>query len=304
MINDLQDYTSAIRTTGILSLALFLSGCARPLAEFTWEEMEYTSPAQVAFMNSTKGASEFVWTFGDGHSSTEMNPVHVFQHSGEYDVSLKVVKGNWKHTTQKKIIIEESKPCLVEIQTSLGKIVVQLFDETPLHRDNFIRLVETGFYDSLLFHRVIRGFMIQGGDPNSKGAAFDNKLGSGGPGYQIDAEFRPDKIHIKGALCAARMSDGVNPLKKSSGSQFYIVQGNKASDSILDGIEARKGFRYTTAQREAYKYIGGTPQLDQDYTVFGIVVEGLDVVDAIASVKTGAGDRPEENVWMKMRLVH
>lgn len=303
MINALQVFTLTIRTIGILSLAIFLSGCARPMTEFTWKEMEYTAPAQVAFMNSTKGASEFVWTFGDGHSSTEMNPVHIFQKPGEYAVSLKVAKGNWKHTTEKKIIIEEAKPCHVEIQTSVGKIVVQLFDETPLHRDNFIRLVETEFYDSLLFHRVIRGFMIQGGDPNSKGASKETRLGSGGPGYQVDAEFRADKVHVKGALCAARMSDGVNPLKKSSGSQFYIVQGNKASDSILDGIEARKGFRYTTTQREAYKYIGGTPQLDQDYTVFGIVVEGLDVVDAIAGVKTGTGDRPEVDVWMKMRLL-
>lgn len=189
------------------------------------------------------------------------------------------------------------------ISTKYGDMTVLLYDETPKHRDNFIKLVKEGFYNGTLFHRVIRDFMIQGGDPDSKGAAPGQRLGSGGPGYTIDAEINPEFIHKKGALSAARMGDQVNPEKKSSGSQFYIVQGKKVSADELNRLAPRTGAIYTTDQIKTYQTIGGTPFLDNQYTVFGEVIDGLDVIDKIAAVKTQPGDRPVEDVKMTITLI-
>jgi peptidyl-prolyl cis-trans isomerase B (cyclophilin B) len=182
-------------------------------------------------------------------------------------------------------------------------MTVWLYDATPKHRDNFLKLAEQGYFDDLLFHRVINGFMIQGGDPNSRNAKPNQQLGSGGPGYTIPAEFVDSLVHKKGALAAARTGDQVNPEKKSSGSQFYIVQGRAVTADELDMIESRKGFRYSKEQRDTYMAAGGTPFLDRDYTVFGEVIEGLDVIDKIASVATLPGDRPKVDVRMKIKPV-
>jgi len=184
------------------------------------------------------------------------------------------------------------------IETEYGNITIELYDSTPLHRDNFIKLVKEEYYDDLLFHRIISGFMIQGGDPDSRGAAPGQRLGGGGPGYTIPQEIGAP--HIKGTLAAARTT---NPEKNSSGSQFYITHGNIQSDAALDRIEAKWGFKYNAAQREKYKTIGGAPNLDMDYTVYGEVIEGLDVVDKIAAVQKAPSDRPVEDVKMKIRLV-
>jgi len=186
-----------------------------------------------------------------------------------------------------------------EIETDFGTIKVKLYNSTPKHRDNFIDLADKGFYDDLLFHRVISGFMIQGGDPDSRGAGPDVRLGGGGPGYQTDAEI--GGLHIKGALAAARNS---NPEKKSSGSQFYLVQGTVQNDAALDNIERQKGVKYSPEQRELYKTLGGSPALDNEYTVFGEVIEGIEVIDKIAAVETAPGDRPIEDVKMKVRIVN
>ena len=199
-------------------------------------------------------------------------------------------------------------PVHVEISTSLGTMVVELFDDTPIHRDNFVKLVNEGFYDDLLFHRVIQGFMVQGGDPDSRGAAPGKRLGSGGPGYTLTAEIDSSHVHIKGALSAARQGDQVNPEKRSSGSQFYIVQGAKYAGSKLANFESRiqsshPDFAYTEEQRAQYATLGGTPHLDMEYTVFGQIIEGLDIVDSIAAVRTARGDRPLEDVTMRMRIV-
>lgn len=185
-----------------------------------------------------------------------------------------------------------------KIETSYGDIVVRLYDSTPLHRDNFIKLANDGFYDGLLFHRVINNFMIQGGDPNSKDATADQFLGGGGPGYTIEAEI--GAIHLKGALAAARTQ---NPEKRSSGSQFYIVHGTQQTEEMLRSVEQMKGIRYTDEQRALYMEKGGTPNLDMDYTVFGEVVSGIEVVDRIAQVQTGANDRPVEDVRMAVRIL-
>jgi peptidyl-prolyl cis-trans isomerase B (cyclophilin B) len=187
----------------------------------------------------------------------------------------------------------------VVIETEYGNMKIRLFNETPQHRDNFVKLVKENYYDDLLFHRVISGFMIQGGDPDSKNAAPETRLGMGGPGYQIPAEI--GKPHIKGALAAARNN---NPQKMSSGSQFYLVQGQPQNDAGLANLAQQKGINYTAEQIKQYKEIGGTPQLDNEYTVFGEVVEGLEVIDKIAAVQTGPGDRPVKDVKMKIKMAN
>ena len=189
----------------------------------------------------------------------------------------------------------------VEFITTEGSIILRLYDSTPLHRDNFLKLVKSHYYDSILFHRVIRNFMIQAGDPNSKSAKPGQPLGNGGPAYTIPAEFKPALFHKKGVLAAARMGDAVNPERKSSGSQFYIVQGKTFTDAELDSIEMYRlgGKKLPAEHREIYKTIGGTPQLDQNYTVFGEVVEGIDIVDKIAATTTRQAqdrDRPVKDI--------
>lgn len=255
------------------------------------------------------------------------------------------------------VFAQKSRETVVLMQTNLGTIKIKLYNETPAHRDNFVKLVNSGFYDSLLFHRVIKDFMIQGGDPDSKHAPQDKMLGTGGNNYTVPAEFNPAFIHKKGALAAARQGDQVNPLKASSGCQFYIVQGKPSSDAELNQIEQTinqslknthikeclalpehkalkdemtkyrsmrnhpkmdslnlvldkiivekyKPFKYTDQQRETYKTLGGTPFLDMNYTVFGEVIEGADIIGKIATVPTQTGDRPQTDVIIiKARIV-
>jgi len=197
----------------------------------------------------------------------------------------------------------------VEMITDYGTIIIRLSDSTPLHRDNFLKLVKQNYYDSILFHRVIKNFMIQAGDPKSKNAHPDSTLGAGDVGYTIPAEFRASLFHKKGVIAAARENDAVNPLKASSGGQFYIAQGKKFTDAGLDSTETirLKGRKLPMSHREVYKTIGGVPHLDQNYTIFGEVIEGLPVVDSIASVKTSGkegGDRPLKDVYIiKAELV-
>jgi cyclophilin family peptidyl-prolyl cis-trans isomerase len=196
----------------------------------------------------------------------------------------------------------------VKIHTTYGDMTVLLYDETPLHRDNFAKLVKEGYYNDLLFHRCIKGFMVQGGDPNSRNAAPGAQLGVGGPPYKIPAEFNRNLIHKKGALAAARQGDMVNPKKESSGSQFYIVQGSVMNDMQIDQVQRYvqqkdSTFQYSPEQREIYKTIGGTAQLDMDYTVFGEVIEGLNVIDSIASQPTNQANRPNMDIKMTMEII-
>jgi cyclophilin family peptidyl-prolyl cis-trans isomerase len=244
---------------------------------------------------------------------------------------------------------------LVLIKTTMGDITVKLYNETPQHRDNFLKLAEEGFYDSLLFHRVIDEFMVQGGDPESKGAEAGAMLGNGGPGYTIPAEIKfPELYHKKGVLAAARQGDNVNPEKRSSGSQFYIVQGKVFNDAELNQVEDRVNnmrkqqlfysllpqyqdtlnalrtagdqdalmnlqntimaeVEKKAAENEpyvipeelkaVYRTMGGTPHLDSNYTVFGEVVEGLNVVDSIAAVQKGMHDRPVNDIQMFVEVI-
>jgi cyclophilin family peptidyl-prolyl cis-trans isomerase len=197
--------------------------------------------------------------------------------------------------------IKKDNMVRVLIKTDSGIMIIKLYDSTPLHRDNFIKLVKEKFYDSLLFHRIIPEFMIQGGDPLSKNAPSGTMLGSGGGEMtRIPAEFRTSYIHKKGALAAAR--DG-NPEKASSACQFYIVQGKKVTDAELDMMEQRKGMKYTAEQRNIYKTAGGTPFLDQEYTVYGEVVSGMDVIRKIVSAPRDKADRPLGDIHMSMELL-
>lgn len=192
----------------------------------------------------------------------------------------------------------------VIIETSKGTITVMLYDKTPIHRDNFIKLAESGFYNDLLFHRVINTFMIQGGDPDSKNAQSGKMLGNGGPGYTLPAEIVPEYYHKKGALAAARTGDDTNPQRRSSGSQFYIVQGKSYTDMQLDSMEKQLYSDFTDEMRDTYATIGGVPHLDAQYTVFGEVTEGLEIIDLIAGVATDKNNRPTEDVKIiKMTVV-
>lgn len=257
------------------------------------------APANVQFENTSSKAETYEWDFGDGKSSTETTPEHRYVLSGKYTVKLIATKGGKESVVQKEIVFEAPEECLLEMETTMGTMTIQLYDNTPLHRDNFIKLAEEGFYDGLLYHRVINGFMIQGGDPKSKNAKPNAPLGSGGPGYRVEAEFNSDYVHIKGALAAARTGGSGNPKKKSSGSQFYIVHGKTISEGQLNQLELQKGIKYSEEQRAAYTEQGGTPFLDMEYTVYGRVVKGLDIIDKIAAVRTSQTDRPKEDVMIK-----
>ena len=197
---------------------------------------------------------------------------------------------------------QNEKVYYIEIETDFGTMKAELYNSTPMHRDNIVKLANDKFYDGLLFHRVIAGFMVQGGDPKSRDAGPSVGLGAGGPGYRIDAEIGAP--HFKGTLAAARQGDGANPERKSSGSQFYIVQGQKQTVAQLQQIERNGNFQYNDSQKEKYLDIGGAPFLDNQYTVFGELVSGLDVLDKIAAVPTAPGDRPLEDIKMKVRVVN
>lgn len=192
----------------------------------------------------------------------------------------------------------------VRIVTTKGNIVVELYQNTPIHRTNFLRLAKEGFYDSTSFHRVIKEFMIQGGDPQSKKGSSSRTVGNGGPGYTLEAELNKGHIHKRGALAAARQDDSVNPNKRSSGSQFYIVLGRKYPVKYLPKFEEDNGVSYTEEEKNTYENIGGTPHLDGGYTVFGEVVQGIEIAQEISEVKTGRADRPSEAIYIvKMEVL-
>ncbi len=235
--------------------------------------------------------------------------------SDQWRLPIMTVKGTAIKTNMKKILLLISFVVLqtalfaaappqkyVRIITPKGTCILRLYDETPQHRDNFIKLVREGYYNNLLFHRVIENFMVQGGDPDSRYAADRQQLGDGGPGYTIPAEMVDSLFHKKGAIGAARDD---NPDKASHGSQFYLVQGRTFTDRGLDSLEQMRlgGRKIPPYQREIYKTQGGVPHLDQQYTVFGEVVKGIEVIDSLAAVPTDNHDRPVVDQRMEMQLL-
>lgn len=199
------------------------------------------------------------------------------------------------------VVAQSSKKTeeLVLIRTDYGEMLLWLYDQTPKHKANFLKLVREGFYDGLLFHRVIKDFVIQGGDPNSRHARPAEPLGQGDLGYRIDAEFHPALYHKRGAVGAARDN---NPQKASSASQFYIVQGKTRTSEELQAIAQRMGQVWSPEQIQVYQTVGGVPHLDQNYTVFGELIAGIEVLDAIAALPTDAQDRPQQDVRMYMEV--
>lgn len=287
----------------LIVLICVIQSCSPKVVHIKADKISAKVSDPISFSYTGTKASSVMWNFGDGSSSNELNPTHKYSESGHYSVTCKANFGKKSKEIKMNVDIKQPEHCLVSLETSFGTMTIRLYDNTPQHRDNFIKLAEEGFYKDLLFHRVINGFMIQGGDPNSRGAGPDAQLGSGGPSYTIPAEFNKELIHKKGALAAARTGDQVNPQKRSSGSQFYIVQGSIQTESGLTRVEDMKGFKYTDEQKKIYMSIGGTPFLDQDYTVFGEVIEGIDVIDKIASVRTARADKPMEDVKMNIKVL-
>ena len=198
-----------------------------------------------------------------------------------------------QETTTERNMDELTK---VVFKTSMGNITIALYDNTPLHKENFLKLVSEDYYNGVLFHRIIQGFMIQTGDPDSKGAPTGKMLGNGGPDYTIPAEFRKENYHKRGAVAGARQGDNVNATKASSGCQFYIVDGKPFTKEQLNQITMAYGTTFTDEQTEVYTTVGGAPFLDMQYTVFGEVVEGMDVVDKIAAQKKDRFDRPFNDI--------
>ncbi len=292
--------------TRLLYIALpliTLTACSGPRAAFQLPDEPARAGEWVTMTNQTKDAETYLWNFGDGNTSTEANPRHRYWSSGRYEVSLLTTAAGKSSTKKMDIQILPPAECLVVVETDMGDMIIRLHDETPAHRDNFLKLAEEGYYDGLLFHRVIPNFMIQGGDPRSKGASSGEALGRGGPGYTVPAEIRSQYVHTKGALAAARTSDASNPERASSGSQFYIVDGKEVTAKNLELLQDSRGISYSEEQMERYLELGGTPHLDGQYTVYGQVIEGLDVIDKIAQVKTNRRDRPEEDVAMKVTVI-
>jgi len=240
-----------------------------------------------------------LFIIGCNNQSTEEKPKARTAKKEQTTTSQAKKEANADDTKQKV----EKKGQKVKLSTKYGDMVLVLYDETPKHRDNFLQLVNDGFYNGTLFHRVIKDFMIQGGDPDSKNAKPDQRLGVGGPGYTIEAEFNPGFYHKKGALAAARQGDQMNPERRSSGSQFYVTQGKKYTAAELNNIAQRTGAIYTPEQIKDYQTIGGTPFLDTQYTVFGEVIKGMDVIDKIAAVNTGAQNRPVEDIKMTLTVI-
>lgn len=285
-----------MQKTWVLLLPILFIRCGNPKAFFEPQAISYTAPATVHFRNVSSNAETFNWICDNGESSEATDMDCYFRHSGRYQIRLIASKGDKKDTCHQFIVVLPPDDCLVEMETGKGVILLRLFNETPIHRDNFLKLAASGFYEGQLFHRVVNGFMIQAGDPESKKAAPGVRLGSGGPGYRIPAEIHQNHFHTKGALAAARAGDEVNPKKESSGSQFYIVHGRPIEPEELYIYEGQKNVYYGEKTTEKYKKLGGAPQLDMEYTIFGEVVAGLDIVDSIASQPTDSFDRPKEDI--------
>ncbi len=284
---------------GFTLTSLFLSACGVPKAAFKHPQTTYTAPATIAFENTSSGGEAYEWDFGDGTELDTLQVDHTYRESGNYLVTLKAKKGDKESVSQEYIAIRPPNACTVILETEFGNMTIELYDEAPKHQENFLKLIREGYYHDLLFHRVVPGFVVQGGDPNSRNATPGKKIGTGEPGYKVPAEFSYEAVHVRGALAAARDN---NPEKASSGSQFYIVAGSTCTENQLTSYENSKGFKYSPEQRRMYLEYGGTPQLDMEYTVFGRVVDGLEVIDKITAVRT-KNDRPQKNVTMRLYLV-
>ncbi len=270
-----------------------MSACSKPIADFTLIDVQKENqlPLRLQANNTSSNASAYVWKVNGREISTDDNLDYQCYDSGRYVIELEAKEGDKYSTKKDEIVIEASETCLLLMRTTEGNMVFSLLEETPRHLHNMEKLIASKYYEGLLFHRIIDDFMIQGGD---------NKTRSSGRRHTepetIDHEIKTEFPHYRGALAAARMPDDINPNKASSGSQFYIVDGRSYDIDKIRKAEKEKYFDYTDEQRQTYVSKGGAPQLDGEYTVFGYMVAGFEVLDKIAQVETDKYDRPIDDV--------
>jgi len=266
---------------------VFLVSCSRPVAYFTVSEFRQL-PAELDFSNSSQNAISYRWYIDNQQVSEEEDMTYLFLHSGRYTVRLEATDGKKTDDLSKELVLAPPDDCIVWMETSKGNMAFRLLEATPIHRNNFLAKVESGYYRNKLFHRVIGGFMIQGGR-SQEGIASET----------IQAEIQANNVHTRGALSAARMPDAMNPQKESSDVEFFIVQGRKMDEEALLNMASEKLLDYTHLQIAAYLQRGGTPQLDMEYTVFGYLIYGDQVIDRIASAKTDINDKPIEDILIQ-----
>lgn len=278
---------------------LFLASCSKPDAGFV-ANLTNSNGANndISFTNKSVNSDSYLWQFGDGQSSTDLNPTHIYNKFGDIMIVLEASKGTAIDRDTQYINIPEPPRKKVKIETPYGNMIAELFNSTPLHRENFLKNATSNYYEDLLFHRVMKGFMIQGGDPDSRNAEPGAMLGMGGPGYVIQPEY--GEPHYKGALAAARKPND----SESSGSQFYIVDGQPYNSIDLMNVAAQYKLTFTEEQKKVYQEIGGAPFLDMQYTVFGQIIEGLEVIDKITEVEVNSANRPLEDVKMKVSVIN
>lgn len=276
----------------LLFSCLFFWQCAKPIAAFVQKaDTNLVVPAKVYFENTSENVSSYSWEIDGKPHSSDKHLEHTFYDSGKHTVVLLAKEGNKTTRKESQIYVEAPSYCTVLIKTSLGDLVVELDEKTPGHLKNFSELVESGFYNGIFFHRIIDDFMVQGGGNENRNSG---KRLADPP--TVPHEINNELLHYKGALAAARMPDDMNPEKASNGSQFYIVDGRSLDADKMEKIQAEKIFDYSAEQIEKYIALGGAPQLDGEYTVFGFLISGFDVLDEMATTDTDKYDKPLEDI--------
>ncbi len=269
-----------------LIILTLLSACSRPVARFSADnDLETGKP--VRFVSDSENAESYKWYIDDEEVASNEDLEYLFLGSGRHNIRLEARKGTSSHSIEKEVLVSASDECRYLIRTNMGDMLIALYEETPRHLKNFVELVEKGFYTDRIFHRVIEGFMIQGG--SAQGTSFAGRK-------EIRQEILTDFVHHKGAVAAARMPDDINPEKESSGTQFYIVHGRQVNESTLLDYASEKLIDYSDEQIEKYLANGGTPQLDGEYTIFAYLLDGYDTLDKIAAVDTDKNDKPLADV--------
>lgn len=280
---------------------LILTRCGRPVALFNLDSSEYEAPASIKILNHSKNAESYLWLIDEQPVSESMHLQHTILESGNYILELKAISGNRSSNKIQEIHVRAPRFCSVYMLTTKGEMVFELNENTPVHLQNFIDLVDQGYYNGIMFHRVIDGFVIQAGD-NSERVSGDGKFRTDD---EIPHEINTKDIHVRGALAAARMPDNVNPERASSGTQFYVVDGRDLKLDDLRRFEASKLVNYSREQIEEYLEKGGAPQLDEQYTVFGYLVYGKEVLEEISKVETDEKDKPVNPVEIiEMRIIN
>lgn len=286
--------TTRAKTFTFLRILLFLwlffiISCASPSASFEVGVYEPIVPVSIMLKNTSEDADSCYWDFGNGFSSSDVHPDVRYMFSGSYTITLKTFRGKKSSVYTEKIHLNAPDKCLINMETNYGHMTFELFNETPVHRDHFLSLIHKGYYEGIHFHRVIRGFVVQAGDEKTrsrKKSHYDIKEGT------LPSEIVEGMYHTRGALAMARQPDQVNPEKKSSSTQFYIVHGGPVSEGTLEDYEIEKDILYPEEIKKLYKNPGGSPQLDKEYTIFGHLIDGYDVLDKIAQASTDTQDKP------------